>query len=148
MTLGRPHSAADLNLCQVIQPAGPGRLKLVKHLLFLGAPVNATSLDEYRYYPLHIAMMLNAVDIVELLETLLEYGADVKCQGPYGRTPLHVAAKGGRWWATETLLMHDPTAASIQDEEGRTALDIARKEDWKRVVQVLEAAMGGIKHYS
>ena len=69
--------------------------------------------------PLHIAAQNGYLEIVELL---LEHGANPNVQDNDGRTPLHYAVENCHVDVARVLLDHgaDPT---IRDNEGMTPLD-------------------------
>eukprot|EP00434_Breviolum_minutum_P030481 symbB.v1.2.026954.t1/scaffold2731.1/size72017/2 len=54
----------------------------------------------------------------------------------YGNTPLHVAAYWGNVEAAE-LLLSKGAAVDATNLAGKTPLDLARKEDHKKVVRIL-----------
>jgi hypothetical protein len=125
MTLDRPNIVADLDLILIILNASPGHLRLVQHLLSLEISAKYSHSDKT---PLHSATSLKCDDIVQLLELLIKQGARLDAKDAGLQTPLHLAAKLGRLWAMGTFVKHDLHAASIKDDEGRTAIDAAREE--------------------
>ena len=70
------------------------------------------------------------VSIISLL------GANVHATDLKKQTPLHVAAEEGEEEAVEFLLDHKADAGLV-DYEGHTALDLAAKEEWERVFDIL-----------
>lgn len=75
-------------------------------LIYAGADVNTANV-KLGYVPLHCATMENEV---ELMQFLLQRGADVNAKTTAGQTSLHYAAIGNcgnsRWEAMYTLLAH------------------------------------------
>ena len=86
----------------------------------------------------------------DVMEILLENGADVNHRGVSGHTPLHCAAALGRYQAVEWLLQHgaDPSARITS---GETPLDLARANlqtvpfsagvDWKRTCEIIQSSV-------
>jgi ankyrin repeat protein len=86
----------------------------VTRLLSTGTSVHVR--DGINNAPLHTAILLGNIDIVE---SLLNYGADFDAIGCKGKTPLHLAIASRP--LVELLLKHSPKL-SVQDDEGNTAL--------------------------
>jgi ankyrin repeat protein len=74
-----------------------------------------------------------------MVRDLLKHGAPVNARQQHGWTPLHAAAQNGNLEIIEILLQNgaDP---SIKNEEGVTALDLARKQNRTDVVNRLAVA--------
>lgn len=72
--------------------------------------------------PLQVASFLGYTEVVE---ALLDAGADVNSKDDNGRTPLMYAAAGGRTEIVE-LLLAAKAKASIKDKSGKTAQDYAK----------------------
>lgn len=85
-------------------------------------PQSVDSLDSLGYAPLHWAVRRH--DISAISSLLLQGHANPNTPDRYGRTPLHLAAKGGFLPAAQELLDHgaDPNA---QDIKGKTPLHLA-----------------------
>ena len=92
-------------------------------LLEAGAEVDARSDNELWVHPLHSAVAGDHDDVVEVL---LEAGADVRAVQRHGFTPLHGAAQNGAIVTVDRLLAAgaDPTART---EDGRTPADLAER---------------------
>ena len=86
----------------------------VTRLLSTGTSVHVR--DGSNNAPLHAAILLGNIDIVE---SLLNYGAELDAIGCKGKTPLHLAIVSRP--LVELLLKHSPKL-SVQDDEGNTAL--------------------------
>jgi ankyrin repeat protein len=123
----------------LMQAAGRGDLEGVRRLLAEGADVNAadamgfTALfhacyngDEDRGYP-------------EVVQALLDAGADKEARIGYGVRPLMYAAGNGEAAVVEVLLRAgaDPVA---RNEGGRTALMMVKDRDYVDVINILHAA--------
>jgi ankyrin repeat protein len=92
-------------------------------LLDAGAEVDARSENELWVHPLHSAVAGDHDDVVEVL---LDAGADVRAVQRHGYTPLHGAAQNGATVTVERLLAAaaDPTART---DDGRTPADLAER---------------------
>lgn len=111
-------------------------LSCVSILLQRKADIHAR--DAYSRTPLHIAAIaglydearlsytgdedgtlgdnaLIAEDYLKLLQTLLNYGADIRCVDSTGNTPLHLAARHGNAFAVEFLLNHGASVDAPND---------------------------------
>ena len=89
---------------------------------------------------LAMAPLRDAIDNgnLEVVQVLLDRGADVNCADPEdGKTPLHHAAMGGRHEVVQ-LLMHRGAAINIADSPcGRTPLHYAAARGHLEVVRLL-----------
>jgi ankyrin repeat protein len=100
-------------------------LEIARFLLDHGADANMSDDIEQ---PLYTAVLYKNIEIARLL---IEHGANVNpktlCKEDNGWTPLHSAVYFEEFDIAELLLDHgaDP---SIQDDEGKTPLDIAMEE--------------------
>jgi hypothetical protein len=77
----------------------------------------------------------------DVLEALLDKGADVDAALPDGRTALHIAAGAGRT-AVIALLWRFHCKRDGVDREGRTPLDVARQEHRLGAEKILLASLG------
>ena len=102
-------------------------------LVEAGADLNVVSRNDFTVAPLHSAAA--GREDVGLL--LVDSGADVNVRQRHGWTPLHSAANNGYLRLLEALLAAgaDPAAAN---DDGVTALDMARKAGHDRIVERLE----------
>jgi len=99
----------------------------------VGARVDAQ--DSQGNTPLHEAARSNHIDV---MQKLLEQGASLTVRNyKDGKTPLHTAAIYNMPEATEMLIAAG-APYSMRTTTGRTALDLARQEKWKKVEQALE----------
>ena len=98
----------------------------------LGTPdVNCSSI--YGWTLVHTAAMGGYLDV---LEYLIDAGADIGPCDMNGETPLHAAIKNGQFDAAE-LLLEKGAYADAEDVEGKTPLDWASDAE---VHELLEAA--------
>lgn len=113
----------------------PRVFEIVQLLLQHGATINATG--EYWASPLHAAVEESPI---ELIEFLLKNGADVNHRSQMnGMTPLMIATDRKNTSIINLLLAYgsDP---HIQDNDGKTALDIAQtfsQETSEEIIQIL-----------
>ena len=91
--------------------------EMAELLIAAGADVGATTLNE-RNTPLHTAAMFGEYDIVELL---LEAGADVESANKFNDRPLHSASVTGQARIVTLLLAHG-AQVDVADASGMTAL--------------------------
>jgi uncharacterized protein len=105
----------------------------VRLLLQRGAGVETVSRNANRLRALHSAA---AGGSIEILERLLQSGADPNASHQGGYTALHTAAGSGRLDMVRVLLAHgaDPTAKT---DDGKTAFDLANAKGSAAVVQAL-----------
>lgn len=111
-----------------------GRREATRLLLARGAPVEATSRNATANRPLHAALAGGAGR--QVVEAVLERGADVAARAGGGYTPLHLAASRGSAGLVELLLGHgaDPTAEA---DDGTTPAAIAAERGHPEVAERL-----------
>ena len=93
---------------------------------------------QFQFTPLHRAAIHNKIEAVA---ALISHGADVNARKAYGGTPLMMASYCGRAKAVEALLdagADKELKATSGFLKGKTALDIARRENKGDVVAILE----------
>jgi len=118
------------------QALNDGDLDEVKANLFweFTAGIN-DPVDKTGRTPLHVAAERGYEEIVAYL---IDEGADVSSLGNWscGTTPLHLAAKAGHEAVVRRLLSARATVY-IPDNQGRTALDVARAAGHTNVAKLL-----------
>ncbi|KAL8269547.1 hypothetical protein Esti_006513 [Eimeria stiedai] len=89
--------------------------------------------------PMHAASVIQALDSMEVVEMLLQYGADVNSRDSLGRTPLMVAAFHSKPQSHEFVKKLILSGADVQatDSAGLTALHYATAADNWQVVRIL-----------
>ncbi|CAH1169642.1 unnamed protein product [Phaedon cochleariae] len=98
-------------------------LDIVKYLIQKGANIAAKT--EMQWQPLHSCCQWNHVDCAAVL---IQNGADVNAKSEGSQTPLHIAASHGASYDTvQLLLMHPYVDPSIRNNNGETAIDLARR---------------------
>lgn len=130
-----------------------GSLQIVQDLIKHGADVNRNDVFLYSFTPLHVAARhdqhvplkvllengasvhtkdthegstpLHLAESPEVVQTLLEFGAEINARNNLGQTPLHVAALQGNSNIVESLLKSG--AALNSRDNGETPLHVARK---------------------
>ena len=86
----------------------------------------------------HTPALIHAIfqERYDIVQTLLNYGADVNIKDYKGQTPLHAAVKM-RQDETLHLIMRYGADTSQSDAEGRTPLDLAKETRYKNGIRIL-----------
>lgn len=121
---------------QLYHAAGKGDLAGVRQLIAAGTDVNAKSGDGSQ--ALNAAAVYNQHDVIKLL---LAHGANPNVRNKEGDTPLVCATKyAGGDPITVKLLVDAGTNLGIADNDGKTALDYARKQNQSDAIALLKGA--------
>ena len=104
------------------------QIEIAEILLSCGADINRENAN--RGTALHVAV---ALDRPEIVKYLLSKGADVDVEIGLGYTPLHSAAYCNRLVIARLLLEHG--ADTTLQCDGRTALEIARSGEFRKLLQ-------------
>ncbi|KAF9182436.1 hypothetical protein BGZ51_004740 [Haplosporangium sp. Z 767] len=113
--------------------ASDGDLAAVKKFIAEGVSINAQ--DEFGYSPLHGAASYRHK---ELIEYLLENGADVNIQDPEGDSPLFVCETVD---IAQMLIKAGADATHVNDND-MTAAENAEEEEWSEVAHYLRELTG------
>jgi ankyrin repeat protein len=122
-----------------------GERKTIERLLAAGADPDAwgrENRDGDR--PLQAAARLRTTGAAEIVEALLQAGAEIDFAGDFGATALHRAVyeKSDDGWAVARLLVHRGANASIWDKDCLTPAEAAFEQGHDMaVVAMLEAGM-------
>ena len=113
--------------------------EMVKFLLEKGADANTVCEIENEHIDISPTPLMNAAyrGNTNIINMLLENGADINYTTDYGMTALMMAASFNQFEAAKVLLENNADT-SITDEDGYTALDLAKSEDYKDIVELLE----------
>jgi ankyrin repeat protein len=84
-------------------------------------------------------MVAAAAAKTEVVELLLEAGADVDSPAPDGRVALHHAVVAGDLGSVKSLLEHGADVG-VTCMDGKTPLDLARERNQMALMKVLMAA--------
>jgi ankyrin repeat protein len=116
--------------------AGKSKLEMVKALLEAGERPNIR--DDHGF----TALMLT--DGSDVMEYLLEHGADISAVNQWRRTALHHIArrKGPAAIEAVRLLLARGANAAVKDAEGKTALDFALDADNSEIAEILRRQTG------
>jgi hypothetical protein len=126
--LQSPPAAGD----DIIAASRRGDLFAVKHYL-RKFPASIGARDGFRYTPLHWAAVQGHWDV---LEALIERGADVNAVGGDGGTPLHLASHHDRPDMIR-LLLDEGADLTTQNRWGRTPLHVAARRNCDLVAALL-----------
>lgn len=105
-----------------------GNLPAVEALLAKGAEVNRPG-----WAPLHYAAAAGHNKIVQLL---LDRAAYIDAESPNKTTPIMMAARGGHIM-TVKLLLDEGADATLKNDQGMTAIDLAKKYEFKDIAEGL-----------
>ena len=113
--------------------------EMVKFLLEKGADANTVCEIENEHTDIASTPLMNAAyrGNTNIINMLLENGANINYTTDFGMTALMMAASFNQFEAAKVLLENNADT-SITDEYGRTALDLAKLEDYKDIVELLE----------
>jgi len=111
-----------------------GQHEIARYLVLKGADVNMPSNNGFNVFPIHSAAAGNYTDIVQLL---IESGANVNVKQQAGATPLHSAAQNGNPDML-ILLLQAGAEINVRMEGGKLPADLAREKGFKDIAEVLE----------
>ncbi|WP_297246066.1 ankyrin repeat domain-containing protein [uncultured Brachyspira sp.] len=113
--------------------------EMVKFLLEKGADANTVCEIKNEHTDISPTPLMNAAykGNTNIINMLLENGADINYTTDYGMTALMYAASFNQFEAAKVLLENNADT-SITDEDGYTALDLAKSEDYKDIVELLK----------
>jgi hypothetical protein len=135
--LTKPSGKSAASLCEqkfeIIEAAEQGDLAKVRALLAEGANPD-TRHREWGFTALHSAAGTGNVELVELL---LENGANVNTPDVTGATPLHEAAKRGHLKAAELLLAHGADVNRQTSTDRMTPLQMVEELNPNEALAVL-----------
>lgn len=111
-----------------------GRADIVRLLVKKGANVNQASNNAMKVAPLHSAV---AIQNLEIVQFLLDNGAEINAAQESGVTALHSAAHHGNKAMVKLLLKHGADKNTSM-KNGKTPLDFAKEDGHKDIVQLLQ----------
>ncbi|KAI0294462.1 ankyrin repeat-containing domain protein [Multifurca ochricompacta] len=109
-----------------------GHLRVVE--LLLGRRSPPTTFFMRQHSPLGQALRNRHLRVAQLL---LQNGARVDAQNGNGETILHQASNGGYDLESVQMLLDNHANTGLKDNQGRTALEIARESGQEEIVQLL-----------
>lgn len=117
----------------------PPDRKRIRDLIINGAPTNFREPgSETKRTPLHYVIDQRDGD-EELIDVLLKHGAGTNLVDSFKMTPLHLAAEKGNLQAVKKLVenVSCPAELTLQNKNGKTALEIAQRKKHRGVVSYL-----------
>lgn len=119
--------------------AGIGNLEMVKILISAGAGVNAT--DSQGWTALMKALFNHELNrgFPDVVQALIDAGADIETRIGYGIRPLMLAAGYGEAGVVDILLKAGADVRA-KNEGGRTALMMVKDKDYVEVINQLHEA--------
>ena len=107
---------------------------IVRYLLEKGADPNLASNNHFHVAPLHSACAVSNYDLVEIL---IENGANVNAKQMDGFTPLHAAALQGQTKIAR-LLIEAGADITAKTDNGQSPLSMASEKDFKEVAELIK----------
>ena len=119
----------------LVQATKKGDIETVKRLLDSGASANTVDNKH------HASLLMWAAHEghTDMIELLIESGADINANAPNGETALWFAAQKGQLEALK-MLVHYNADINVTGWEGATALEVARKNGHQKIVDYLTDA--------
>ena len=107
--------------------------EIASFLLQKGADPNIASNNDFKVAPLHSAAAISQIEIVNIL---LQNGANVNAKQSSGVTALHSAAHNG---ATDIvkLLLQNGADKKAKTEDGKSVLDFAKEGNFTEIINLL-----------
>lgn len=136
------HGAKIAGTNAVHNAVGLGNLPALKLLLQYGAAVNEPIMAQHGMTLLHWAIACH--QRADVLETLVECGADLRGVALDGKSPYRRAALSGHGVAVELLQRHGVTEALSADEE---LLSACMMGDSERLVALMSARPPGVSRW-
>ncbi|RYO58371.1 hypothetical protein AA0113_g7774 [Alternaria arborescens] len=135
------HSRADGMTCALFYAVQMGYVDIVNILLEdYGAREDIHRTDLTGRSILHVLVHTHVDHMLDLLDKLIEEGANVNAEDYSGSTPLHEAAKLGSSVMVSGLLEYGATI-NVQNRQGKTPLDLAQAKKHREVVAYLGGTM-------
>ena len=106
---------------------------LVTCLLRKGADVSIS--NEHGFTPVHIAALKEQTAIIDKL--LTHDMTLLNKPDHFGFTPLHRVAQTGLFYAVKMLTSYEQCDIGAKNDDGKTALDLAKSDDHTDIVQLL-----------
>ena len=110
-----------------------GHRELAEYLIKAGAPLNSPSRNELKAAPIQSAVAGGHDEVVQML---LQYGADPNVREGNGYSPLHAAAQNGDQEMIR-ILLYGGADLFLEGTDGKTALDVAKEVGDKETIAVL-----------
>lgn len=112
-----------------------GKEDIVRILLRNHANPNAYSQNGFQSYPIHAALLNQHDNIAKML---IEAGAEVNVVQNSRISPLHIAAQQGNIDLI-IILLENGAHIQIQNDQGKTASDLAAEKGFHEIAEILKA---------
>ena len=110
-------SCQEHDLCIAVQE---NNVEAVQCLVKNGANINIRCNSEAERTPLHQAALIK--DFTDVMQFLLQHGADIHARDNALNTPLHIAASYGHTNAVRVLITHGADVNGLTDPENTSIL--------------------------
>lgn len=109
-----------------------GNLEITKLIVAKG--IDANLKNEFGHTALHIAIQFGNIDLIKYL---IKNNANVNIQDIEGMTPLHSTTANGAYPEIIQILLSQGADRTLMNNNGKTALDIAKEMGNKKMITIL-----------
>ncbi|EAR84800.2 EF hand protein (macronuclear) [Tetrahymena thermophila SB210] len=114
-------------------------------VLFIGiCPEIIESQDINQLTGLHYSILNSSLKQIDIVRTLIEFGAKVNSRDKEGKTPLYYAAEQGRTRVIPILMQKGADITLANYENHKTPLDVAVNEHTRELLIVYSSAASGV----
>ncbi|KAL4487131.1 hypothetical protein ABPG72_001583 [Tetrahymena utriculariae] len=114
-------------------------------VLFIGiCPEIIEAQDINQLTGLHYSILNSSLKQIDIVRTLIEFGANVNSRDKEGKTPLYYAAEQGRTRVIPILMQKGADITLANYENHKTPLDVAVNEHTRELLIVYSSAASGV----